>query len=383
MRVAIAKSTLRIPPTYFAVNHALRLRHEHDFRFFCSVAEITDPTVTMPVVEAVPFPGLSFRQRELMMPLFAGRMRGLIQRFRPDVIHQHFATWSLAAVAASKRSGAPLITTMHGIDVFTALGPADTAMRRWHKRNFRAAAEQSTLVLAVSEFLAGRAQAAGVPADKIRVHYQGIDTDYFTPASFATATDPGAGDRLPVVLFVGAISAHKGIPDLLAASERLQQRHPHELVIVGEGPLRASLAGRSTRVTGAIPREAIREEMRRAHVLVLPTQETNGWREAAGLVLLEAQGCGTPVIAYRSGGVPEMMAEGVTGLLAEEKNVDELTAALETMLGLPTDEYAAMRAAARGFVVNERSLTRSVEQLSLHYSAVSSAGRRGHTAGNV
>lgn len=378
MRVAITKSTLRIPPTYFAVNHALRLRHEHDFRFFCSVAEIKDPTVTMPVVEAVPFRSLSFRQREIMMPLFAGRMRGLIQRFRPDVIHQHFATWSLAAVAASRRSGAPLITTMHGIDVFTALGPSDTAMRRWHKRNFRAAAEQSTVVLAVSEFLAGRAQAAGVPADKIRVHYQGIDTAYFSPAA-----DAGTGDRLPVVLFVGAISAHKGIPDLLAASERLQQLHPHELVIVGEGQLRASLAGRNARVTGAIPREAIREEMRRAHALVLPTQETNGWREAAGLVLLEAQACGTPVVAYRSGGVPEMMAEGVTGLLAEEKNVEELTSALETMLGLPTAEYSAMRAAARSFVVNERSLARSAEQLSLHYSAVVSGGRSGHPAGNV
>ncbi|WP_082716706.1 glycosyltransferase [Microterricola viridarii] len=373
MRVAITKSTLRIPPTYFAVSHALRLQGEHEFRFFCYVAQVTDPAVTVPIIEAVPLRSLPFRQRELVMPLFLGRMRGLIQRFRPDVIHQHFATWSLAAVAASKRTGAPLITTLHGIDVFTALGPADTAMKRWHQRNFRAAAAQSTVVLAVSQYLAGQARAAGVPAHKIQVHYQGIDTDYFSPAARGDSRA-----RVPIVLFVGALSARKGLPDLLEASDRLQASHPHELVVVGDGPLRAQLSERvatgRVRVTGSIPRDEIREEMRRAHVLVLPTQETNGWREAAGLVLLEAQACGTPAVAYRSGGAPEMMAEGLSGLLAAEKNVAELTAALGTVLALPAGEYAAMRVAARAFAVNERSLARSAEELSRTYAAAA-AGR--------
>lgn len=101
--------------------------------------------------------------------------------------------------------------------------------------------------------------------------------------------------------------------------------------------------------------------------MVLPTQESNGWREAAGLVLLEAQACGVPVITYRSGGAPEMLDDGVTGLVVPEKDVTALGDAIRAILTLPTADHGRMSVAARDFVVRERSLAVSARELDAHY----------------
>src|SRR5689334_24896461 len=112
MRVAMTKGTLLVPPTYFAVAHAARLT-DLDIQLFTLVADITDPHVRVAVREAVPHWGRPFRQRELVMPALMPVMTAEIRRFRPDIVHQHFATWCWPAVAAA-RGRVPLLTTLHG-----------------------------------------------------------------------------------------------------------------------------------------------------------------------------------------------------------------------------------------------------------------------------
>ncbi|NKX49461.1 glycosyltransferase, partial [Arthrobacter deserti] len=119
---------------------------------------------------------------------------------------------------------------------------------------------------------------------------------------------------------------------------------------------------------GRLDRERIRHWMQQAHVLVAPCQEAGGAREAAGLVLLEAQACGTPVLAYRSGGIPEMVDDGVSGRLAPEADYPALQAGLAELLRLPGAEYGAMRVAARRFAENSRSLAGSCAELDRHYA---------------
>lgn len=369
MRVAITTGVLRIPPTYFVVNHAERLAEEYEFEIFTLAAQVDDPEVGVPIHDIVPFRSLSFSRRMALGPLGLPLLASRIRTFHPAIIHQHFATWSGPAISAAGK-GAPLLTTIHGYDVFVTKRAPRSPLDRWHARNVARSARHSRLVLAVSEYLASRAVEAGFDAARLQVHYQGVDTDFFTPVAESSGS-VGA----PVVLFVGGLFERKGLRDLLDASCRLIGSVEHSLVVVGDGPLADVVDERAREFPhierrGSIDRMLLRDQLRAATVLVLPTQQHDGWREAAGLVLVEAQACGTPVVAYRSGGTPEMLDEDRSGLLVPEKDVEALTSAIGDVLTLSTRDYLSMRRAAREFAHGQRSLDRSCQELSAHYDAL-------------
>lgn len=357
-----------MPPTYFALTHAEQMRQLHHFEVFCLVADVRAVTAVR-VHDYVPLRRLGFRRREIVMPAFIPEMVRGVKKFRPDVIHQHFGTWSVAATQVARSSRSPLVTTLHGADVFAFSRPPSTAMARWHHHNIGAVNEQSRKLLAVSNFLAGEAVAAGLNAQKVEVHYQGIDTEYFTPSQ---GGDGSGSDQEPIILFVGGLSERKGIRDLVQASLAAQVSTPHHLVIAGDGELREEIQGvvgsnPRVRLVGSQNRAAVRELMRSARALVVPSRTHNGWREAAGLVALEAAACGTPVIASNCGGLNEMMIDGSTGLLVREGQPFEISQAIGEVLNLPQSKYAQMSSAARRFVVETRSLKRSCDDLASHY----------------
>ena len=292
MKVALTKGTLLVPPTYFAVAHALAMP-ECDWRVFTLAARVSDSSVALPIHEAAPgalSPALPVRALRQARGL--GVMRRAVSSWGPDVIHQHQATWSLPAVGGARETGVPLVVTLHGGDAYPRWGRGLGAA--WNARNRRAAFEGATRLLAVSRYLADVALRAGADAARLSVHYQGADADWWTPA-------PNTADSReePVVLFVGALSRLKGVDDLARASATLVGRRPHRLVLVGDGPLEASLRVRApahVTFTGRLDREGVRDWMRRAHLLVLPKKPTQGRREAAGLALLEAQAWGLSLI---------------------------------------------------------------------------------------
>lgn len=378
MRVAVTKGSLLVPPTYFALAHPRILAERMDFRFFVGAAHLADPAIrgefdvddttarVLPLADSWPV-----RRREQLGALLTSSTARAIEGWNPDVLHQHFAYGSAAAVKAARRRRAPLLVTVHGGDAFVPLTPRSTrrplgrpALARM-QRDVAAAYRSAQRVLAVSEYIAGIAVRGGARADRVVVHYQGIDTDFFIPSA-----DPAPD--VPRVLFVGRLAETKGVLDLVGASTGLVSNLPHELVLVGDGPARAQIAEAEAshphiRTTGSLTSDAVRDELRRAHVLVLPTKVNGIAREAAGLVLLEAQACGVPVIAYDSGGTSEMLRDGDTGWLAPEADVAALADRLRTSLIMSAQERRAMGERARAFVVADRSLARSAEQLAELY----------------
>jgi glycosyltransferase involved in cell wall biosynthesis len=366
MRIAVTTGLLPVPPTYFVVQHALELADRHDFGVFARAARVGDPDLGIAIDSVVPESAGSWPWR-MRLAVLAGR--GHARRIRswgPDLVHQHFATWSHGAVSAHR----PLVTTLHGYDVVAAESTAATPLAAFHRRSIRRTIEHSDRVLAVSRYLADRAIAAGFPRERVQVHYQGIDTEWFTPGEPTVE-----GQDAPALVFVGRWSRAKGLHELLDASIALHARTPHRLRIVGAGPLEgavqaAAVAHPHIEVLGSLPRVGVREALRGARALVLPTQLDAGWREAAGLVLLEAQACGVPAITYASGGAPEMVVDGETGRVVAEHDTAALGEAMHALLTMPAPEHRAMGARARDWVVAERSLAASAAQLDVHYREV-------------
>lgn len=378
MKIAITKGSLLIPPTYFAVQHAARLAGEFVFSVFAGTTEITDAAAlgAVDVIDALDDVApvtrrLSIRQREKLSAALPLILRRRIAAWHPDLIHQHFGYASIPAVRAARDTGAPLFVTVHGGDAFSMLKPMSSrslagrpALARM-QRHVSAAYTSAQKILAVSEYIADIAIEGGADPSRITVHYQGVDTDWFTPAE-------REAHEMPRLLFVGRMVETKGVRDLIEASQQASKREPHTLEFIGGGPMVESaqqLAASSPhiRVHGAQPRNVVRQHMQQADALVLPTRVNNGAREAAGLVLVEAQACGTPVIAYDSGGTSEMMDEGKTGILTVEGDIPGLGDALAEFLALPEATRDQMRRDARNFAVTARSLDESCRQLASLY----------------
>ncbi|RZT58045.1 glycosyltransferase involved in cell wall biosynthesis [Microcella alkaliphila] len=371
MRIAVTTGLLRIPPTYFVTQHAERLvaSGDHEARAFARASDVRDARLGIDVVSAVSEARGSWRTRALRAVAAARPQRRAIEAYEPTLVHQHFATWAHGALDAAQRLDVPFVTTVHGYDVFAADARSAAPVGRFHRSSIDRVTREATRVLAVSDFLRGRAEQAGFPADRLFRHYQGVDTDFFTPGDETDRADE------PIVLFVGALEPRKGVLDLVTASIALSARgRAHRLVIVGDGSQRALVDAAAAEhdhivVTGPLDRHGVRDLMRAAEVFALPTQRDGSWREAAGLVLLEAQACGTPAVTYDSGGAAEMVRDASTGFAVAERDTTRLGDAIDTVLTLPSDERRTWRARAREWVVSDRSLASSTAHLLDHYRA--------------
>jgi colanic acid/amylovoran biosynthesis glycosyltransferase len=245
-------------------------------------------------------------------PVFHQRVR----LTTPVLAHAHFGPDGAAALPLAAALQIPLVVTLHGYDATmrdeslrtTLAGKLYLRRRSWLW-------ERASLFLCVSEFIRQKALEAGFPQDKLRVHYIGIDRRIFTPA------EAPAGK---LVLFVGRLVAKKGCIHLIRAMRSVQDSVPSaRLVVLGDGPLRASLEKSAQDLKlrceflGSQLSSVVVESIRRASLLCVPSMTApDGDSEGLGMVLLEAQAMGRPVVGFRTGGIPEAIRDGVTGLLA-------------------------------------------------------------------
>jgi glycosyltransferase involved in cell wall biosynthesis len=296
-------------------------------------------------------------------------LRALIRTHRPEVAHFHntLPLISPAAYYAARAAGVRVVQTLHNYrllcpnalffrdgrvceDCIGRSAPWPGVVHKCYRESRIASAAVAAMLalhrglgtwreavdvyVALTEFGRRKFIAGGLPAGKIVVKPNFVDPD----------PGPGAGAG-GYALFVGRLSAEKGVPTLLQAWRELGGGAP--LKIVGDGPLAAAVAAAAAadaraQWLGRQPLSAVYALLREAMVLVLPSQ----CYETFGRVAVEAFAAGTPVIASRLGAMAEVVDHGRTGLLFEPGNAIDLAAKLRQLLADP-DERERMRRAAR------------------------------------
>jgi glycosyltransferase involved in cell wall biosynthesis len=253
--------------------------------------------------------------------------------FEPDVIHAHW--WfpnGLVGTWVARMADKPLVTTMHGTDVRLARTVA------FSRPGFRHVMQHSAAVTAVSQYLANEAQAAVSMPKAPTVAPMPVATDLFTP---------GGTRQENRLLFVGRLNAQKGIEMLLRALAVTTTKA--SLDVIGDGPdadRLKQLAGQleigdRVRWLGALPQQELTQYYRSAAALVVPSVN-----EGLGLVAVEAQLCETPVIAFDSGGLSDVVSHDRTGILVSDISASALAEAIDRLLASP-DRRAFLGAAGR------------------------------------
>jgi phosphatidylinositol alpha-1,6-mannosyltransferase len=228
---------------------------------------------------------------------------------------------------------------VHGEDVTTALTSRDFA---WTMRRVHAGA---SLAIANSHNSARVLVENGFDSSRIRVVHPGVDNERFRPDLDARDLRNrfGAGPGR-LLVSVGRLQRRKGHDSVLAAMHALRSELPDLVyVIVGDGVERMRLESLARELQlegrvhfeGEIPASLLPRYYSAADVFILPTRVDEGDFEGFGLVFLEAAATGTPVIAGRSGGVPEAVADGETGLLVDPTSTSELAQAIRTLVTTP------------------------------------------------
>jgi glycosyltransferase involved in cell wall biosynthesis len=284
---------------------------------------------------------------------------GLVQEFRPQLLHAHFATEATAvAIELATEHGIPFTFTAHGYDIHRK-APSDFGARA-------AAAKAVVTVSKANADYIGRT--FGVPPSRIRIIPCGVDTQRFQPGSVN-----GLMAETPLIVCVARQVAVKNLGLLLDACSLLAKRGTNfRCVLVGDGPCQGELEEKRAQLglseivemPGAAEQADVLKWWQRAAVGVLTSDN-----EGMPVSLMEAAACGVPVAATAVGGVPELIADGTTGLLVRPNDAGALAAALGRLLDEP-GLRARLGMAARRHAEEKFSVHGQVDQLLALWSEV-------------
>ncbi len=258
----------------------------------------------------------------------------LLERGHFDIIHAQFGTLGLFAVPLKEilSSDCKIVTSIRGYDV--------TVFLRKHPGAYHGLFREGDLFLPVCEFLRERLIHEGCEEKKIVVHYSGIDCSKFEYCQRRRV--PGESIKVLTIARLiekkGVAFAIEAVSHLLATGEKI------DYTVVGDGVLRQSFQQliqdrgieRHVRLVGSKTHEEVKMFMEKSHVLLAPSLTSeSGDQEGIPNVIKEAMASGLPVISTFHSGIPELVSDGVSGLLVPERDAASLADALAYLIRHP------------------------------------------------
>lgn len=245
-----------------------------------------------------------------------------MKRHKVALVHMNRANdWRPAELLALRICGIPVVTHFHTVN--TDRAPAT----RW-----------STAIAAVSEYVARHSDTQGVPATVI---HNAVDLERFSGGN-SLRSQLGIGSGQTVVSFIGQIREIKGLADFVAMA-RSVAGDGVRFLIAGQCRDKAAMGDAFTekelrQLISGDPRiqycgyvENVEDIYRTSDIVVVPSR----WQEPFGLIGIEAAAAGLPVIATRSGGLPEVIADGVSGFMVDIGDVKAMVGLVQRMLAEP------------------------------------------------
>lgn len=279
-----------------------------------------------------------------------------LRRRTIDVVLAEYGLNAVAIYDSCRRAGLPVIPHFHGFDAFH--GEVITRYGAGYRELF----ENGWPVVAASASMKRQLVRLGARADQVVVSPCGVDLNSFEP-----------GHRTPGLVLTTGRFVDKKAPELalLAFAKVLGKCPDAELVMVGDGPLRPAVArlvdaldlGERVRLIGARDHDEVAQLMRSAsvfmqHSVVAP----DGDREGTPVAILEAGAAGLPVVATRHEGIVDVVVEGETGLLVDERDVDGMAEALAVLLRDP-ERARRMGEAAHRHIRDSFSMQDSLDRV--------------------
>lgn len=253
---------------------------------------------------------------------------------RARLINVHWLVpQGLVAMAAKRLTGAKVVVTVHGGDVFSLNNRLFVMIKKFILKGADVVVTNSAITRQACEQL--------YPHRSYEVIPMGVDTEKFHPApkSVTLVERYGLGDF--TILFVGRLTEDKGLIYLIQALGQLKDSGADfKALIVGSGDQESQLKALTTELgldahvvfIGWVPSEELPDYYNTADVFVGPSVVgSKGWQEALGLVFIEALATGLPVISTNTGGIADVVEDGVTGYLVDQRSSEQIARRLQAL----------------------------------------------------
>lgn len=300
--------------------------------------------------------------------------RSAIRENYIDLIHAHYGSSGLRILKTAKKENIPLVTTFHGNDASAALNLKGyvTSLQQLFKYSY---------IITVSDFLKKRLISLGAPENKVIRHYIGTDLrrfEYTLHRSIHLKSEQNEKIRF---LQVSNFVEKKGHVYTLEAFSLFLKTYPNaELILAGDGKERVKIENKSkdlgiykkVKFLGAVTPTRVSQLMKECDVFLHHSVTAkDGSEEGIPTVIMEAIASGIPVVSSKHAGIPELIPAGC-GFLVEERNVEEYTKMLISLLETNTSKLAIQ---AKNHVYDQFDVRKQNKKLIEIYNSILSEGR--------